>query len=234
MSRTCLMLAALLVAPACDGAEGTSPSGDKTAAKPSETKPSDKEVKPAEVKDEAAAQAEAWKKALDQRVLADSGLGVGGKLSPFDIFNCDTGEKYCQVCRYGPKPKVMAVGTADDKAFHEDLKDLDAIVQKYGDDKIKAFAVITELDGGKASTPTDPAALQEKAKALRAELGISMPVVIPAHKDGEPNRIWDEYYNITQSRTVMFANGKNIVKYSGVAPEDFSKLNDAIVAVIES
>jgi hypothetical protein len=225
------MLAALLVAPACDSTDGLPPAGDKAAAKPSEAAP------PAEPEAKAkpvVKKVDEWQKALDARVLADSGLGVGGKLSAFDIFNCDTGEKYCQVCRYGPNPKVMAVGVADDEAFQEDLRNLDAIVQKYGDDKLKAFAVITELEGGKATTPKDPAALQEKAKALKAKLGISMPVVVPAPEQDGPNRIWDEYYNITQSRTVMFADGKNVVKYSGVAPEDFSKLNDAIVEVIGS
>ena len=61
---------------------------------------------------------------------------------------------------------------------------------------------------------------------------IIIPVVVPAPgKSGEPNREWDEYSNITQSRTVMFADGRNNVKWSAVAPADWSGLDDAIKSV---
>ncbi|MGH1346258.1 MAG: hypothetical protein ACRBN8_32125 [Nannocystales bacterium] len=168
---------------------------------------------------------------LEDRVLADSGLGVGGKLSPFQILNCEDGEEYCQVCRYGSSPKLMAVGTADDEAFRKDLQDLDAMVKKYGSDKVKAFAVITEIEDGKAVTPKDPEASRAKAKALKAELGLDFPVVVPAPEDGH-NETWERYYNITKSRTVMFSNGRNQVKYSAVEPSDFADLGEAIEAVL--
>ena len=45
---------------------------------------------------------------------------------------------------------------------------------------------------------------------------------------------FDEYYNITRSRTVMFADGRNAVKYSAVAPADLAELNTAIQGVIGS
>ena len=175
-----------------------------------------------------------WEKKLESRVLADSGLGVGGKLSAFDIVNCESGEEYCQVCRFGGSPKVMAVGSADDEAFKKDLKDLDAIAKKYEAQGVKAFAVVTDLVDGKATTPKDAEAAKAKAKALKEELGITIPVVVPAPEDGGPNKIWDEYYNITASRTVMFADGSNEVKWSAVGADDFAKLNEAIVAVVGS
>ena len=235
MSRTTLLLAALLVMPACDDAkkaDAAKPDADKTAKKDAKKD----EAAPAK-KDEAATPAKAddpWQAKLDSRVLADSGLGKDGKLSAFDIVNCESGEKYCQVCRFGGNPKLMAVGTVDDEAFHEDLKNLDAIAQKYGGDNLKAFDVITTLDGGKAVTPKDVAAAQKEANELREKLAIQMPVVVPAPDDGsENNRIWDEYYNITKSRTVMFADGSNKVQYSAVGPEDWSGLNEAIVSVVK-
>ena len=223
------MLAAALLFPACDSGDADGKkddSPDKTA------KTADNEKgngTPAADKD-AAAPEKAEKK--DNRVLADSGLGVGGKLRAFQILNCEDGEEYCQVCRFGPTPKIMAVGTADDEAFRKDLKDLDAIVKKYGPDKIKAFAVITDIEAGKAITPKDAEAAKAKAKALRDELGVEFPVVVPAPEDGGKNEIWEDYYNITKSRTVMFSDGANKVKYSGIEPADLADLGTAIEAAI--
>lgn len=230
MSRTTLLLAALLVAPACDAPKDAAPASGEPKANP--------EAQPAAAASEApkAAQgpADPWQQKLAARVLADSGLGKDGKLTAFDIVNCESGEQYCQVCRFGGSPKLMAVGSADDEAFHEDLKNLDAIVKTHGKGELEAFAVVTEIVDGKAVTPKDVAAAQAKAKALREQLAISFPVVVPAPGEGgTPNREWDEYYNITRSRTVMLADGRNIVKYSAVAPADWSELGEAIKAIVE-
>lgn len=172
-------------------------------------------------------------KPADERILADSGLGVGGKFKPFDIVNCDSGDQYCQVCKFGGSPKIMAVGTIDDPAFKTDLQNLDALVQKYGEDKVKAFAVVTDIKDGKSTTPTaDREALIAKAKALRTELGVKFPIVVPASEAGAPNKEFDDYYNVTRSRTLMFADGRNSVKYSAVAPTDLAALNTAIQEVV--
>jgi hypothetical protein len=232
MSRISLMLAAALLLPACDSGE----SGGKKSDGAAEPKAGDKQAKAdADAKPEKPAAAKAEAEApeeKDDRILAASGLGIGGRLNAFQILNCDDGSEYCQVCRYGNSPKLMAVGTLDDEAFHKDLKDLDAIVKKYGADKVKAFAVITDLEGGKAITPKDAEAAKEKAKALKAKLGVEFPVVIPAPEDGGKNDVWEDYYNITKSRTVMFSDGKNKVVYSGVEPEDFAELGKAIEGVL--
>ncbi|MCA9708636.1 MAG: hypothetical protein KDK70_22500 [Myxococcales bacterium] len=229
MSRTSLLLAALLVVPACDG--GTKDDPAKTAKTDDQAKDPPAKAE-AEAKPAPEPAVDPWQQKLAARVLADSGLGKDGKLTAFDIVNCESGEKYCQVCRFGNSPKVMAVGSVDDPAFHEDLKDLDAIVKKYGDDKIKGFAVITEIVDGKGVTPKDIDALQKQANELREKLAVSIPIVVPAPDDSGKNREWDEYYNITKSRTVMFADGRNAVKYSAVGPEDFSELNAAIESVL--
>jgi len=166
-------------------------------------------------------------------VLADSGLGVGGKFKPFEIVNCESGETYCQVCKFGGSPKIMAIGTLDDPEFRNDLQNLDALVQKYGEDKVKAFAVVTDIKDGKSSTPlAEREALIAKIKALKAELGVKLPIVVPAAESGVANKEFDDYYNVTKSRTVMFADGRNSVKYSAVAPKDLSALNTAILSVI--
>lgn len=219
-TSTCLALAVLLTA--CDGGkaeQSSRPSGPEKPAPVAEKAPSPAE-KPAEAE-----------KPADTRVLADSGLGVGGRFKAFDIVNCDTGDKYCQVCKFGGSPKIMAVGTLDDPAFGEDIKNLDALVQKYGEDKLKAFAVVTDIKDGKSVTPTeDREALQARVKALREQLGVKIPVVIPDAAEGK--EAFDDYYNITKSRTLMFADGGNAVKYSGVAPADLADLNAAIQQVL--
>jgi hypothetical protein len=197
-----------------------------------EPAPKAAEVK-ADAKPTPAATPAAAPPAAEQRILADSGLGVGGKFKPFDIVNCDSGDQYCQVCKFGGSPKIMAVGTIDDPAFKTDLQNLDALVQKYGEDKIKAFAVVTDIKDGKSSTPTaDREALIARAKALRSELGVKFPIVVPASEAGAPNKEFDDYYNVTKSRTLMFADGRNSVKYSAVAPTDLAALNTAIQEVV--
>lgn len=167
-----------------------------------------------------------------ERTVA-SGLDLDMRFAAFDIINCDSGDQYCQVCKYGPSPKIMAVGTIDDVAFKQDLKDLDALVKKYGDDKVKAFAVIADAKDGALVTPTgNKDELQAKAKALKEELGLSFPIVLPAPNGEDLNGTFEDHYKITASRTIMFADGKNKVKYSAVAATDTAALDEAIKAVV--
>jgi hypothetical protein len=235
MRRAPLLLPAFALLLACDGAAepAAAPSGPGHAdasKTPASGEPAPAKADPAA--DAPAPADDAWAGKLAGRKLAASGLDVGSKLSAFDIVNCESGDTYCQVCRFGGSPKIMAVGTADDESFKKDLAALDALAKKFGDDEIKAFAVVTDLKDGKAVTPSDVEAARAKADALRKELGIAMPVVVPAPDDSGPNRVWDEYYNITQSRTVMFADGRNNVVYSAVAPSDLSQLEKAIGEVV--
>jgi hypothetical protein len=165
--------------------------------------------------------------------VAASGLDLGMRFAAFDIVNCDSGDKYCQVCQFGGSPKIMAVGTIDDEQFKKDLQDLDAIVAKYGDDKVKAFAVIAEVKDGVLVTPlANKDDLQAKAKALKAELGITMPIVVPAATGEAVNGVFEDPYQIKQSRTIMFADSKNEVKYTAVAPENYQALDEAIKAAV--
>ncbi len=228
MKRTHLViLTALLAIPACnkdDRPAEPQPANTAQAEPISENAPPPTPAEPA---------LDPWQEKLASRVLADSGLGVGGKLSAFDIVNCESGEEYCQVCKFGGSPKIMVVGAPDDDAFKKNVQDIDAIVKKYGEDKVKAFAVVAEIADGKALTPQNTDTAQKRADAIRQELAVSMPVVIPSPGDDGKNRVWDEYYNITQSGTVMFADGKNKVLYNAIAPKDFADLNEKITEVIQ-
>jgi hypothetical protein len=225
--QSTLLLATLLLGiTACDKADKAAdkPADKQAAAKSEDAKPEDAQPKRAEP----AAPTEP-----EARTVA-SGLDLDMRFAAFDIINCDSGDQYCQVCKYGPSPKIMAVGTIDDEDFKQDLQDLEALVQKHGDDKFKVFAVIAELDEGVLVTPVaNKDALQAQAKALKEELGLSFPVVLPApNKDGERNGIFEDHYQVKQSRTIMFADGQNKVKYSEVAPADKVSLDKAISAVV--
>jgi hypothetical protein len=222
------VLAALLTVPGCSNQTETAPKPDAANADAKKADPA-----PAEAEKRATEQAET--PASQEEPVVASGLPIGDKFKAFQIVNCDSGDEYCQVCKYGSSPKIMAAGTLDDEAFKEDLKNIDAIVQKYGEDNVKAFAVIGESKDGKLVTPIDNRAqMQAKAKKLRAELELTIPVVIPAPKDGAANETWEQHYNVTQSRTLMFADGRNKVQYSAVAPADLGGLDAAIKQVLES
>jgi hypothetical protein len=220
-----LLLATLLLGiTACDKADKPADKQAKTEA----TKPAD-EAKPDEAKPDEAKPAEPE---ADKRTVA-SGLDLDMRFAAFEIINCDSGDKYCQVCKYGPSPKIMAVGTIDDEGFKQDLKDLDALVKKYGDDKLKAFAVIADAKDGALVTPLgNKDELQAKAKALKEELGLSFPVVLPAPEGEAVNGVFEDHYQVKQSRTIMFADSKNVVKYSEVAPADKTALDAAIKAAV--
>lgn len=218
---TLLLATLLLAATACD--KGEAPAKQAAAEAPAAEAP----VAEAPAAEAPAAEAPA-------KTVA-SGLDLGERFVAFDIINCDSGDQYCQVCKYGPTPKIMAVGTIDDEAFKKDLKDLDAMVAKYGEDKVKAFAVIADVEDGLLVTPLrNKDDLQAKAKALRTQLGINMPVVIPAPRGEAPNGTFEDHYQVKQSRTIMFADGRNKVTYSEVAPSDYSALDAAIKAVLEA
>ena len=219
--HTTLLLTTLLLGmPACDKAAESekkdSQASNKPAPEPSKPEVASPEVEPAK----------------PVARVAASGLDLGMRFAAFDIVNCDSGDKYCQVCKFGGSPKIMAVGTIDDPEFRTDLQNLDALVQKYGEDKVKAFAVITDIKDGKSSTPlAEREALIAKVKALKTELGVKLPMVVPATAD-DAHKAFDDYYNVTKSRTLMFADGRNSVKYSAVAPKDLSALNTAIQSVV--
>lgn len=226
--RSALVLTAALALPSCDRRD-TPPAVEASTEAPPVPAPSSpaQEVESAE----RPVPEDPWQTLLASRQLAPSGLAAGSRLSAFEIIESESGDTYCQVCRYGSRPKIIAAGTADDEAFRADLQDLDAIVHKYGD-AVAAFAVITELENGEARTARDPEAALARAHAIKRELRLSMPVVVPAPVEAGANDVWGAYYNVRSSRTVMFADGKNQVRFTAVGPEDWSGLDAAIREVL--
>src|SRR5438477_6722625 len=78
----------------------------------------------------------------------NAALKPGDKLQPYEIKNTATGEKYCQVCKYGPKAgKIVAFGKLNDEKFWADLKELQTLQSKY--DKLGVFAHIIDSTDAK-------------------------------------------------------------------------------------
>lgn len=141
--------------------------------------------------------------------LASASLKPGDSLTPYEIQNCDTGKKYCQVCAYSDKAaKIIAFGKIDDAQFWADLKKLQALHAGYEAQGLGVFAQVIDS--------TDTKAIAKLAK----QHGVKFPVVVAAEKD------WNEAYKVDGvSRTIYYAQ-KNRVAWTAVG------LSDADVATL--
>jgi hypothetical protein len=144
----------------------------------------------------------AWMALLGAITISQAALKPGESLTPYEIQNVASGEKYCQVCAYGTKAaKVVAFGKLNDSKFWADLKELETLHQKYGKD-LGVFAQVIDSK--------DTKAIREAAK----KNGISFPVVVAVEKD------WDDAYNVKGvSRTIYYAQ-KNKIAWTSTGLED--------------
>ena len=131
-------------------------------------------------------------------MVAQAALKPGDKLQPYEIKNTATGEKYCQVCKYGPKSgKIVAFGKLDDAKFWADLKELQGLQDKF--EKLGVFAHVIDS--------TDAKAIQEVAK----KNGITFPVVM-----GTDDSV-DKIYKVNgESRVIYYAKQNNEIVWSNV------------------
>jgi peroxiredoxin len=129
-------------------------------------------------------------------MVAQAALKPGDKLQPYEIKNTATGEKYCQVCKYGPKAgKIVAFGKLGDAKFWADLKELQTLQDKY--EKLGVFAHVIDS--------TDAKAIQEMAK----KNGITFPVVM-----GTDDSV-DKIYKVNgESRVIYYAKQNNEIVWS--------------------
>ena len=131
-------------------------------------------------------------------MVAQAALKPGDKLQPYEIKNTATGEKYCQVCKYGPKAgKIVAFGKLDDAKVWADLKELQGLQDKF--EKLGVFAHVIDS--------TDAKAIQEVAK----KNGITFPVVM-----GTDDSV-DKIYKVNgESRVIYYAKQNNEIVWSNV------------------
>jgi hypothetical protein len=144
---------------------------------------------------------------------AQAALKKGDRLQAYEIKNTATGEKYCQVCKYGPREgKIIAFGKLADDKFWADLKELQTLQTAHEKD-LGVFAQIIDS--------TDPAAIQEAAK----KNGITFPIVIPVEDD------WNTIWKINgQSRVIYYAQKNNKIVWTniGLDPKDAQKLTKRV------
>ena len=129
---------------------------------------------------------------------AQAALKKGDKLQAYEIKNAATGEKYCQVCKYGPKAgKIVAFGKLNDEKFWADLKELQTLQNQY--EKLGVFAHIIDS--------TDAAAIQEAAK----KNGITFPVVMGTDDSA------DKIFKVNgESRVIYYAKQNNKIVWANV------------------
>src|SRR5688572_9320033 len=131
-------------------------------------------------------------------ITAQAALKAGDKLQAYEIKNAATGEKYCQVCKYGPKAgKIVAFGKLNDEKFWADLKELQTLQSQY--EKLGVFAHIIDS--------TDAKAIQEAAK----KNGITFPVVMGTDDSA------DKIYKVNgESRVIYYAKQNNKIVWTNV------------------
>lgn len=131
-------------------------------------------------------------------LTAQAALKKGDKLQAYEIKNVATGEKYCQVCKYGPKTgKIVAFGKLNDEKFWADLKELQTLQNQY--EKLGVFAHIIDS--------TDAAAIQEAAK----KNGITFPVVMGTDDSA------DKIFKVNgESRVIYYAKQNNQIVWTNV------------------
>jgi hypothetical protein len=160
-----------------------------------------------------------------------SGLAVGEKIEAFLVKNCDGGDPYCQVCKYGKRPKLISVGDLNDAAWIQDLQAIQKIHDKYSDDGkgLAVFGLAATIQNGKASPVTDPQAALARLKEVKEKYHITFPLVIAQNADeiykaqnkANPGyKVFENYYNVTTSRTVMFGDSSNTVRFNAVLADD--------------
>ena len=134
-------------------------------------------------------------------MVAQAALKPGDKLQAYEIKNAATGEKYCQVCKYGPKAgKIVAFGKLNDEKFWADLKELQGLQDKY--EKLGVFAHVIDS--------TDAKAIQEAAR----KNGITFPVVMGTDDSA------DKIYKVNgESRVIYYAKQDNEIVWSNVGLE---------------
>jgi hypothetical protein len=146
--------------------------------------------------------------------------GVGDQLRAFIVQDCQSKQKYCQVCAYSGKPTIMAIGDADDKEFENDLVAIQKVLTSSGSQGLTAFALVGPIDKEGLSNFEKSSKALEKLKEMITRRAIKFPVVVLPNEMSEAQRqnyaTFAQAYDIKTSRTVLFAEADNRIKFAEV------------------
>ena len=161
--------------------------------------------------------------------------GVGDQLRAFIIQDCDSKQKYCQVCAYSGKPTIMAVGDIEDKNFENDLVAIQKVMTSSGSDGLTAFALVGPFGKNGLGTFEKSDAALNKLKEMTERRSISFPVVVLPSEMSEAQKqnyaAYSQAYEIKSSRTVLYAGADNKIKFAEIitntsSSSQFKKLAD--------
>ncbi len=144
--------------------------------------------------------------------------GVGDSLQPFIVMNCESGDRYCQICAYGGKPKIMVVADMDDAKVEADLMRVQKLVDAHQAQGLVAFALFGEIENGAFKPVADDAAAAMKLKEMRERLKLTYPVtLVPSSYTERETKGYTPFissYEIPTSRRVLFADISNRIKFA--------------------
>ena len=159
--------------------------------------------------------------------------GVGDVLHPFIVMNASTGDRYCQICAYGGKPKIVLFGDVGDPAIEGDLMRVQALVDRYAGKGLVAFAVFGEITNQTFTPVSDDHKVSADLKTMRERLKLTFPVtIVPAsytEKEKKGYTAFIDSYEIPASRRIFFGDASNKIAFAeslteGEVNEQFAKL----------
>jgi thiol-disulfide isomerase/thioredoxin len=139
--------------------------------------------------------------------------GAGDVLRPFIVLDAASGQRYCQICAYGGKPKIVFFADARDASAEADLLRIQRLVDRYRDRDLRAIAVFGEITPSGLGPSADPEKVAAEKKLLRERLGLTFPlaVVPPSYSERESKRYvaFAHSYRIEASRRLFYAVASN-------------------------
>lgn len=163
--------------------------------------------------------------------------GVGDSLRAFIVKNCETQERYCQVCTYGGRPTIMAIADLDDAGVEKDLVAIQKLVAENEKEGLTAFALFGHITDGKFIPVKDDDAATKKLAELKTRLGLTYPVtIVPSsytEKEKKGYMPFVDQYTVPKSRTVFAAKADNKVFFADVMTGD-AKQYEALATAVKA
>lgn len=159
----------------------------------------------------------------------ESGLQAGKSLGAFDVVKCageeadnvPIGEKLCYRCRNGSRPQVMVFTKSTDKKVVELVKQLDAHIEKFEDEQLRAFVNVMGESKASAEKSVEKLAKSSKSK--------SVPFVVPVEFENGPENY---ALNPKAEVTIIVGNKSKVVANFAYATADTLDI-DAVVGSVK-
>ncbi|GEM_PF-5831103 len=157
--------------------------------------------------------------------LTNSGLDLGERAQELTLIPLVGHDTICLACEGALKPSVLVAGSLSSPSFVKDVRDVDAVLHKWGFNSVTAAAIVgTETETGALEVLVP--ALVAPLKAKIAALDLTLPIV-PALQASMLAR-----FNLTMGHTLMVIDPSGTVVYGAVVPPDLAGMDDALQAIL--